>query len=614
VIKRWKNSILERTGPWVWFFLFYAVWGFFTLDDFGVHLDEITQRTIGMENNRFLSGRVDFDKVEQHKFFGPVWESLSYLAEQVVFTEPMRVKLLLRRALLWSFFVFGLWRLYLLGLRNNGWGMERLTGLRSTVDSDLLAGVQQSRLRWGAMLPVLMVALWPRMFAEAHYNTKDALFFVLVLLVVDGLDKVWRREKKQWDRGWYGVMGLLGVATTIRMGGVFVLAWAMLWPMFRSFKEKQSLDWDLIRWMIWGGVAFVAGYVGSYPYLWFTGLSGIREVFGFAFNNPWPNGALFFGSMGPSRWYLLGWMVTTLSGLILLPLLTGAVVSLIQWGKGKVIFTLSTANFLLLLLLSYIVFAFIKMPVMYDAWRHSLFLLFPVVVISTRCWVIIYENLIPHIKVLKLWIFWTLFAMVAQVVGIFCPDIFAFLSRQENQAQQKTEIYLGSTQTHFNGLGSKLIQRYPMQIDYWHQTNYQALQWVASQLPSDGSALVIGKGESLMLNSLLLPRSLERRIHCINPDFLDMGFSLDSMNAIWPKVNAQLKPGDAPFLPTKKIYWIDFGDHLQVKVKNGQSSIGHPSLGDAQSWRLVQSFFRESLPLVKVYEGGLEWTVYPPGK
>jgi hypothetical protein len=497
--------------------------------------------------------------------------------------------------MLWTFFVFGLWRLYLLGLRNSGWGMER-------------------HLRWGAMLPVLMVALWPRMFAEAHYNTKDALFFVLVLLVVDGLDRVWRREKQRWDWGWFGVMGLLGVATTIRMGGVFVLGWAMLWPLFRSFKEKQSLDWDLIRWMIWGGVAFVAGYVGSYPYLWFTGLSGIKEVIGFAFNNPWQNGALFFGSMGPSRWYLLGWMVTTLSGLILLPLLTGAVVSLIQWGKGKVIFTLSTANFLLLLLLSYIVFAFIKMPVMYDAWRHSLFLLLPVVVLSTRGWSVIYEQLLEKQRLLQLYVFVTLFAMVGQVVGVFCPAVFAIFSKEENIAQQKTEVYLGSTQTHFNDLGSKLIQRYPMQIDYWHQTNYQALQWVATQLPSDVSALVIGKGESLMLNALMLPQSLERRIHCITPEFLDMGFSLDSMNAIWPRVNAQLKPEEAPFLPTKKIYWIDFGDHLQGLVKSGQPSERHPSLGDAKSWRLVQSFYRGSLPLVKVYEGGLEWTVYPPGK
>ena len=604
---------MERTGPWVWFFLFYAVWGFFTLDDYGVHLDEITQRTIGMENNRFLSGRVGFDKVEQHKFFGPIWESVSYLAEQVVFTEPLRTKLLLRRAMLWTFFVFGLWRLYLLGLRNSGWGMVKLIGQSSTEDFGSKDVTQKSRFRWGAMLPVLMVALWPRMFAEAHYNTKDALFFVLVLLVVDGLDRVWRREKQRWDWGWFGVMGLLGVATTIRMGGVFVLGWAMLWLLFRSFKEKQSLDWDLIRWMIWGGVAFVAGYVGSYPYLWFTGLSGIQEVIGFAFNNPWQNGALFFGSMGPSRWYLLGWMATTLSGLILLPLLTGAVVSLIQWGKGKVIFTLSTANFLLLLLISYIVFAFIKMPVMYDAWRHSLFLLLPVVVLSASAWSWIYEQLLERRRLLELYVFVTLFALVGQVVGVFCPDVFAFLSKEENFAQQKTEVYLGSTQTHFNDLGSKLIQRYPMQIDYWHQTNYQALQWVATQLPSDGSALVIGKGESLMLNALMLPQSLERRIHCITPEFLDMGFSLDSVNAIWPRVNAQLKPGEAPFLPTKKIYWIDFGDHLQGLVKSGQPSVGHPSLGDVKSWRLVQSFYRGSLPLVKVYEGGLEWTVYPPG-
>ena len=600
---------MERTGPWVWFFLFYAVWGFFTLDDYGVHLDEITQRTIGMENNRFLSGRVGFDKVEEHKFFGPIWESMSYLAEQVVFTEPMRTKLLLRRALLWSFFVFGLWRLYLLGLRNNGWGMLR-------------------QLRWGAMLPVLMVSLWPRMFAEAHYNTKDALFFVLVLLVVDGLDRVWRREKQRWDWGWFGVMGLLGVATTIRMGGVFVLGWAMLWPVLQVLNIHKAevklpisgktaaaeitlsglalLGKSNWIWLLSGLVAFAMGYIGSYPYLWFTGWDGLVEVIGFAFHNPWPNGALFFGSMGPSRWYLLGWMATTLSGLILLPLMMGAVVSLIQMVKGRIAFALSTANFLLLLLLSYIVFTFIKMPVMYDAWRHSLFLLLPVVVLSARAWSGIYEQLLAKPRLLQLWIFGTLYALVGQVVGVFCPDVFAFLSKEENQAQNKTEVYLGSAQIHFNDLGSKLIERYPMQIDYWHQTNYQALQWVVTQLPSDGSAFVIGKGESLTLNALLLPHSLERRIHCITPEFLDMGFSLDSMNAIWPKVNAQLKPGEAPFLPTKKIYWIDFGDHLQGLVKNGQPSVGHPSFGDAQSWRLVQSFYRESLPLVKVYQGGFK--------
>jgi len=455
-------------------------------------------------------------------------------------------------------------------LRNNGWGMigwgmvEKEGGMGSL-----------SRLRWAAMLPVLMVALWPRIFAEAHYNTKDALFFVLVLLVVDGLDKVWRRRmeiqpvdingsqkteenapklNKGLDWGWMGVMGLLGVATTIRMGGVFVLGWAMLWPVLQGLNihktevkspistktptaENTYIGFTLFSkndwvWWISGGVAFAMGYIGSYPYLWFTGWDGLVEVIGFAFHNPWPNGALFFGSMEPSRWYLLGWMVTTLSGLILLPLLLGAVVSVIQWVKGQVTFALSTANFLLLLLLSYIVFVMVKMPVMYDAWRHSMFLLLPVVVLSTWCWVFVFEKLTPHIKWLKLWVFGTGIGLVGGVVGIFIPDLFAFLSKQDDQAQNKTELYLESDQTHFNGLGQKLIKRYPMQIDYWHQTNYQALEWVGKQLPADASALVIGKGESLMLNAMLLPSSMQTRIHCITPEFLDSTFSLDSMNAI----------------------------------------------------------------------------------
>lgn len=509
-----------------------------------------------------------------------------------------------------------------MGLRNNGWGMVKSMGLSPTVDFGLLDGTQKSQLRWGAMLPVLMVALWPRMFAEAHYNTKDALFFVLVLLVVDGLDKVWRRRmaiqlidingsqkteetapklNKGLDWGWMGVMGLLGVATTIRMGGVFVLGLAMVWPVAKAVKHSSENLWTLSRWLLWGALAFAVGYIGSYPYLWFTGFEGLKQVLGFVFENPWPHGALFFGSMEPSRWYLPGWMITTLSGLILLPLLFGAVVSVIQWVKGQVTFTLSTANFLLLLLLSYIVFAFIKMPVMYDAWRHSMFLLLPVVVLSTWCWVFVFEKLTPHIKWLKLWVFGTGIALVGGVVGIFIPDLFAFLSKQDNQTQNNTELYLESDQTYFNGLGRKLIKRYPMQIDYWHQTNYQALEWVCKRLPADASALVIGQGESLMLNAMLLPSSMQTRIHCITTEFLDSTVSLASINAIWPEVNAKLKVGQTPMIPIKQVYWIEFGNQLQMGGKTE-----FPIMNGVVSWELVQSFYRESMPLVRVYQGDIK--------
>ena len=96
---------------------------------------------------------------------------------------------------------------------------------------------------------------------------------------------------------------------------------------------------------------------------------------------------------------------------------------------------------------------------------------------------------------------------------------------------------------------------------------------------------------------------------CALPIFLEAGFSLDSMNALWPLVNKQLKSGEDKFLPIKQIFWVDFGDHLQWTEKLGHSIINQeyrlPLLGPLKSWHLTQSFYRESLPLVRVYEGEL---------
>jgi hypothetical protein len=305
-------------------------------------------------------------------------------------------------------------------------------------------------------------------------------------------------------------------------------------------------------------------------------------------------------------------MITTLSGLILLPLLTGAVVSLIQWGKGKVTFTLSTANFLLLLLLSYIVFAFIKMPVMYDAWRHSLFLLLPVVVLSARGWVTLWFWALGSSLKQKALTFYTGIGLI-QGVFFVVPDPFIALFDDFNRANEHTELGYESGQTYFNGLGHKLIKRYPMQVDYWHQTNYQALEWVGKQLPADASALVIGKGESLMLNAMLLPSALQWRIHTVTPEFLDSTVTLASINAIWPEVKAKLKeipPKTSSNLamsheripPIKQVYWIAFGDELQLKEPL------EPTMYGVVSWELDQSFYRWKLPLLRIYRAVLEPT------
>ncbi len=143
-----------------------------------------------------------------------------------------------------------------------------------------------------------------------------------------------------------------------------------------------------------------------------------------------------------------------------------------------------------------------------------------------------------------------------------------------------------------------------MQIDYWHQTNYNALEWVGKQLPADASALVIGKGESLMLNAMLLPNALQWRIHTVTPEFLDSTVTLASINAIWPEVNAKLKAVQTPMKPIKRVYWIDFGDHLQFGAK-----AEFPTMHGVVSWELDQEFYREKLPLLQIYRA-----VFKPAK
>jgi hypothetical protein len=154
-----------------------------------------------------------------------------------------------------------------------------------------------------------------------------------------------------------------------------------------------------------------------------------------------------------------------------------------------------------------------------------------------------------------------------------------------------------------------------MQIDYWHQTNYQALEWVGKQLPADGSALVIGKGESLMLNAMFLPSALQWRIHTVTPEFLDSTVTLASINALWPEVNAKLKeipPKTSSNLamsyawipPINQVYWIAFGDELQLGGKTE-----YPIMNGVVTWELDQSFYREKLPLLRIYRA-----VFKPAK
>lgn len=93
----------------MWFFIAYTLIGFATMPQFGVPLDELTQRFIGIENNRFMAGQASAADVEANKYYGPVFESISYVFEQIIYSQPLQVKLYMRHCLMFGLFLLALY-------------------------------------------------------------------------------------------------------------------------------------------------------------------------------------------------------------------------------------------------------------------------------------------------------------------------------------------------------------------------------------------------------------------------------------------------------------------------------------------------------------------------
>lgn len=339
-----KHIFLKRTGFFTWFFLFYAVFGFATLHRYGVHYDEITQRTIGIENARFISGRAADADVQKHRFFGPLFETPAYLAEQLIYESSTHSKIVLRRALLFAVFLGALWCFYRLA------GVFFRSGL-------------------AVFLCTTMFACWPRLWAEAHYNSKDVLFLSLCIYTFYAL---YLGNNKKW---WL-IFVLAGLAISVRISGLFLLLSVIG---YYAFKPEQQ---GKMRIVLFGVLISLLSCYLVFPALWLHPFVGFRDLLFYGANNPWPSGSTLAGiHFAPGQipgWYTPLWMVFTLPVLYLLLFLAGF---------GHMLFKSFSFMFLPVLLLFAvpIIYMLAAQPTLYNAWRHNLYLYFPFIICCGHC-------------------------------------------------------------------------------------------------------------------------------------------------------------------------------------------------------------------------------------
>ena len=353
----------------------FAAAGAAVLDDFGVAIDEATQRSMAVvavdyvlgdgpliDDGRPLIGDGPSRHRFSDRFYDVSFEAPLVLAERLPGLADSRAVHLLRRLLTHLFFLTGGLFCWLLALR--------LCGDR--------------RL---ALFALLLYLLHPRLYAHSFFNSKDVPFLAMFTIALWLVERAFRRDTAA-AFALYGVG--VGVLVDLRVMGLALFAAA---PGLRALDLLQARDRAGRRRALATGAAFVLAAAGTRyavaPWLW-SDPSAIVDAFATLARHPAHELSLFQGEL--VRWpfipphYLPAWMAVTTPPAALLPALAGA--AAVAWrGASRPRDVLRNTGlrfeWLLLACLTLPPAAVVALQTnLYDGWRQMYFLYAPLCLLA----------------------------------------------------------------------------------------------------------------------------------------------------------------------------------------------------------------------------------------
>ncbi len=221
--------------------LAFAVVGVAALDDYGVALDEGTQRNTAISNAAYVMGDGDSLPTSHDRFYGLAFEMPLLMAERGLGLQDSRDIFLMRHLLTHLFYIVGGFFCGLLVYRMFG-------------------------SRWVALLALLLFLLHPRLYAHSFFNSKDVPFMVMFVIALYLTHRAFRRDS-------IGAFALLGVVVGL---AVNLRPFALLLP--AAVLTMRGLDWRfasnplrrkriLATGGVFAGAVLLAVYI-SQPYYW----------------------------------------------------------------------------------------------------------------------------------------------------------------------------------------------------------------------------------------------------------------------------------------------------------------------------------------------------------
>ena len=186
--------------------LLFAAAGAAVLDDYGVGIDEPTQRSIAIANADYIRGDRDGRIKDSDWFYGLAFELPLLLVERLLGLDDSRDIYLSRHLLTHLFFIAGGFCCGLLA-----WRM---------FDN-----------RWIALLALLLFLLHPRLYAHSFFNSKDLPFAVVFIIALYLTHRAFRRD----TAGAFVLLGVVvGLAANMRPFALLLLPAVLV---------MRGLDW-----------------------------------------------------------------------------------------------------------------------------------------------------------------------------------------------------------------------------------------------------------------------------------------------------------------------------------------------------------------------------------
>jgi len=390
------------------------------------------------------------------------------------------------------------------------------------------------------LLGSLFLYLSPRFFAEGHYNNKDVVAMALViLLIAAGINFV--RSRRFSSALLFAFIGAR--ATNSRMSGIFMFGLlGILYIIDLTVKKEWSAK------NLWVGLTAVLSFVLiSYlitPAAWRMPIQYITYVVDRSSNFSDWNGVVYFQGYirrpVPSS-YIPTMIAVTTPILILALTLLGHLTTILELTLGAMKKNISRETSYLLLCLvfiwTFLLFAMIRRPILYNSWRHLYFLYGPMLILAVAAVRFLVEHTKGKLKIVVISAIALQLLVCAIIIGVSHPFQYVF----------------------FNPLaGRDPAQNY--EFDYWNVSQTQMIIKLVDQVDEDEIHICASdwySADGLRKAVKVLPEEYKERVRLGSCPVIGMRTEADYMllNQLVVQVrNAEMKQ--------KVSSWLYQGDNI----------------------------------------------------